>query len=241
PEEYLPTYNSNTIELNFHRIPDLSERFVLFNDDMFLLKNVSAEDFFSGGLPRDEFSMNPVLPMGEKFRIAHTNVNNTGVINTHFSKSECFKKNFGKYVNMSYGSDLVRTLLLMPWGCFLGFKNSHLPVSHLKSTFEKVWAEEGEALDRTCRNRFRGYDDLNHWLMRYWNLCEGNFVPRSSSFGRYFNLGDDNRAVMEYIIRQKGSMICINDMSEDIDFERAKKEMKWAFRKILPEKSSFER
>ncbi len=35
PAEYLPTFHSNTIELNLHRIDTLSEHFVLFNDDMF--------------------------------------------------------------------------------------------------------------------------------------------------------------------------------------------------------------
>jgi len=39
PEQYLPTFNSNVIELNIHRINDLSENFVLFNDDIFLKKN----------------------------------------------------------------------------------------------------------------------------------------------------------------------------------------------------------
>ena len=36
PERFLPTFNSNTIELNLHRIEELSDQFVLFNDDMFL-------------------------------------------------------------------------------------------------------------------------------------------------------------------------------------------------------------
>ena len=38
PDEYLPTFNSNVIELNLHRIPQLSEHFVLFNDDMIFFK-----------------------------------------------------------------------------------------------------------------------------------------------------------------------------------------------------------
>ena len=36
PEQFLPTFNSNTIELNFHRIEGLSEKFVYFNDDTFI-------------------------------------------------------------------------------------------------------------------------------------------------------------------------------------------------------------
>ncbi|GMO18334.1 MAG: hypothetical protein Ta2A_26630 [Treponemataceae bacterium] len=36
PAEYLPLFNCNPLEINFHRIKGLSEQFVYFNDDMFL-------------------------------------------------------------------------------------------------------------------------------------------------------------------------------------------------------------
>ena len=45
PREYRPTFNSHTIEWNLHRIPDLAEQFVYFNDDMFLTNQVYEEDF----------------------------------------------------------------------------------------------------------------------------------------------------------------------------------------------------
>ena len=32
PKEFLPTFNSHTIELNLHRIDELSEKFIYFND-----------------------------------------------------------------------------------------------------------------------------------------------------------------------------------------------------------------
>ena len=38
PAEYLPTFNSHTIELNLHRIRGLEEQFVYFNDDFLLTK-----------------------------------------------------------------------------------------------------------------------------------------------------------------------------------------------------------
>ena len=50
---YLPTFNINSIELNLHRIKGLSEHFVFFNDDMFLIDSVKPEDFFKNGLPCD--------------------------------------------------------------------------------------------------------------------------------------------------------------------------------------------
>ena len=38
PKQYLPCFSSRPIELNFHRINDLSEYFIYFNDDEFVLK-----------------------------------------------------------------------------------------------------------------------------------------------------------------------------------------------------------
>lgn len=45
-ENFLPTFNSRTIETFLWRIKDLSEKFIYLNDDMFFLKPVNPEDFF---------------------------------------------------------------------------------------------------------------------------------------------------------------------------------------------------
>lgn len=48
---YLPTFNSHVIESCLHKIPNLSEHYLYFNDDMFLSRHVSPEYFFgSNGL-----------------------------------------------------------------------------------------------------------------------------------------------------------------------------------------------
>lgn len=46
-EEYLPTFNSISLETMTWRIPGLSDCFIEFNDDLMLLKPVSPEDFFT--------------------------------------------------------------------------------------------------------------------------------------------------------------------------------------------------
>ncbi|CAL2079733.1 Stealth CR1 domain-containing protein [Tenacibaculum dicentrarchi] len=50
-EEYLPTFNSQSIETMLYRIPNLSEHFVYFNDDMFLINKTKKTDFFIDGFP----------------------------------------------------------------------------------------------------------------------------------------------------------------------------------------------
>lgn len=49
PEEYLPTFNSTTIEMFLHRIEGLDEEFLYFNDDIFPVRPCKPEDFFREG------------------------------------------------------------------------------------------------------------------------------------------------------------------------------------------------
>ena len=49
--EYLPVFNCRPIETLLYNIPGLAEHFIYFNDDLFLTKKVSSEDFFIEGNP----------------------------------------------------------------------------------------------------------------------------------------------------------------------------------------------
>lgn len=51
PEEFLPTFNCNPIEMHLHRIPGLDEEYLYFNDDMFPVGDCKPEDFFRKGRP----------------------------------------------------------------------------------------------------------------------------------------------------------------------------------------------
>lgn len=46
PHKYLPTFNSNSIELNIHNIPGLAECFVYLNDDMFFGRPSKPDEDF---------------------------------------------------------------------------------------------------------------------------------------------------------------------------------------------------
>lgn len=49
PAEYLPTFNSTCIEMFLHRIPDLTEEYIYFNDDIFPVLPCDESDFFRDG------------------------------------------------------------------------------------------------------------------------------------------------------------------------------------------------
>lgn len=47
PQEYLPTFNSTTIEMFLWNLPNVSEHFIYANDDMLPMKPLKPSDFFT--------------------------------------------------------------------------------------------------------------------------------------------------------------------------------------------------
>ena len=241
PAEYVPTFSANPIELNFHRISGLAEQFVYFNDDTFLSAPVKEEDFFVNGLPCDSAAFAALIPSVKGEVITHILFNDLLLLNANFNKRSCLKGNYGKWFNPKYGKDNIKNLYYLPIGKFSGFVNPHLPNAFLKSTYEEVWDAEGEYLDKVCRNRFRTKEDVNQYLIRYWRLAKGEFVPRSNKIGACYELGSDNQSIEAVLKNRSMKLLCINDCAALEDFEQQQQWMCDMFEKIFKEKSSFER
>ncbi|NIH20596.1 Stealth CR1 domain-containing protein [Morganella morganii] len=238
PKEYLPTFNSHTIELNLHRINDLSDNFVYFNDDMFITNTIDRNYFFHKNTPKDCAILNPIVPGG----ISHIVMNCVNVINNHFNKNTVIKNNKLKWFNLCYGKNLLRSFALLPWPKFVGFKDTHLPTAFNKSTFEKVWKEEKELLDKTCKSRFREDDNVSQYIFRYWQLAEGNFIAKNVIKGSIYTGLDTHTCsfICSKIKEKNNRLIVINDANIP-DFDLVKSELSNAFKHILPEKSKFEK
>lgn len=244
PQEYLPTFSSHAIEMNIHRIPGLADRFVYFNDDMFLLRPFQPEDFFRDGLPCTYGGEVPIELTGNIGTWQHAAVNDLGIVNAHFSKRESVARYGKKYRNRRYRwKDNLRTYLLekLHPDYFTGFKNLHAPAAYLKQTFEEVWQAEPEKLDSTCRDRFRTSDNVNQWVMLWWQVASGRFSPAVID-----NLVDSvSPASIDKLCAaiegQANDYICLNDPEVEIDFNALSARLHHAFESILPEKSSFEK
>jgi len=237
----LPVFNANPIEVNLHRIPDLAEKFVYFNDDMFMLKSHNSEQFFKNGLPRDMFAFNAI----SNSMIANIKINDMEVVNKYFDKHEVVKKNFFKMFDLRNNFvDMLKTILLMPWPKITGFYDHHLPQSYLKQTFEDLWEVESEVLNKTSASKVRNCGDVNQYLFRYWNLCKGSFIPKGfkkTHVGWVRNYEDSVKFSQE-IISNKNDMVCICDgVDGEEDFTPIKNKINEAFEQIFPEKSKFEK
>lgn len=239
PSAYLPTFNSNTIELNIGRIEGLADRFVLFNDDTFLLRATGPERFFRHGLPCDMARLSVVRPSS----VGHIVYNNLELINGSYRQREVLRHHFGKWFSPCYGvGSLLKSLTLAPWSFFTGIYDPHMPQPYLRRSFERAWETWGPELDASCRNPFRDLTDLSHWLIRYDTLCRGAFAPRSLHDVALRTLGDDTvESIADQIRSQCFRMICLNDHASITDFDAVSSRLREAFETILPEKSGYER
>lgn len=246
PSDYLPTFQSNTIELNLHRIPDLSEQFVLFNDDIFLLRPVKPEFFFRKGLPVLPCDLG--IPFWLPFGVlgAPVIINNSAVLYQKLNVTHLVWKNIWKYADVYHLGfrraarnviSFAVNKVMIP-GLF-----GHLPQSHLKSTFEEIWSKVPGIMDTTTRNRFRGDDGVNQWLFCAWNMISGRFYPANEK-RRGENLyikPESLPQICDFIKRQSLPLLCLNDKETSPETDRCFLEVAGAFDKLLPDKSSFEK
>lgn len=239
PNECLPTFNTNPIELNIHRIEDLTEGFVYFNDDMFLTAPVCPKDFVVDEMPKERLLFD-VIPPGNDV-ITSILFNNMKVINKYFSKDVLKKNAKKKLFTPMYGKDIIFNLILYPWKRHTGFHDDHLPLYLTKSVYEEIWKKEYDLLYETTNHKFRSESDVSAWLMKYWYMAQGRTVPGEIKRGRCVSASlDDIENIAKMIERQEYKMICCNDTCDCEDFEKRKERLIEAFEKILPNKSSFE-
>ncbi len=247
PKEYLPTFNSCTIELHMHRIKGLSEHFVYFNDDMFLNSPVKPEYFFKDGQPCDynkETCFNvPIYTHKERFDISMSMLADIGIVNAYFDRWKTVRQSPRRWFGFHLGlKGLVMSCVLIKQRLFVGFSNYHTEQTYLKSTFEEIWEKEPEFLQASC-TRFREDVIANPYLFRYWQLAKNMFYPKKRKFAT-FQLEDRTviGKIEKALFNKDYASICLNDtsvFSED-DFVFSMARIKEFFEKKFPQRSSFE-
>lgn len=240
-QKYLPIFNSSAIELNIHKIPNLSENFVYFNDDMFLNKRVTPNDFFSkDGLPRDTAGLNAIQPL---FDFDYIHANNIRIINKNFEKKQVMKKQFFKFINPVNLELNIYTILLFFWPKFTRFFDLHYPYSISKQNMIDVISKNEESYEKTMKDRFRSTNDITIWLVRYYALVRGKFSVRSPRVGKIYDMLDKFPEIIDDLTKQKHKMIVINDNSDidDVQFHLYSEKLRLTFESMLPNKSTFEK
>ncbi len=243
PEEYLPVFDICPIEMNLHRIPDLSEQYLYLNDDYFFISKTETTDFFEKGLPKDMLALQPVVANESDCVMPYIFLNNAMVLARHFDKRDRMRSNPGHFFHVGYPPKyFFYNLMERAFPRFTGFYTQHGPSPMLKSTLATLWQEEGELMHAVSQNRFRSRSDVNQYLQREWTKLSGRFVP---SYDRhlvhYENLGENPARLLQTIRKQKAKVLVINDAYGEFAYEELLGEIRKALEERFPEPSSFER
>ncbi|MBO7464783.1 MAG: Stealth CR1 domain-containing protein [Bacteroidales bacterium] len=245
PSEYLPTFNSNVIELNYHRINELSEQFVLFNDDMFLTRSLCPEFFFHNGSPVMDTNLGYTKKVGFN-NWSRLVFNDYCVVNKCFNIKKSILNNRRKWFSIR---ELGFKRAIRNRMCYLANRTlpvglyGHIALPHLKSTLQELWDLHPEIMDQSSSHKFRSDDQVNQWLLCAWNQAKGQFYPtRDDKLGINYSISPDNvEEVCDAIRTQSIPQICINDTKKNTDNEYCMKRVAEAFDVILPDKSVFEK
>lgn len=244
PDCFLPTFNANTIEMNFHRIGNLSERFVYFNDDMFLLRPIQPDLFFKNGLPIIDCDLKYTNKVGYD-NWSRLVFNDYCLINKSFNIADSIWKNRRKWFSITaLGCKRARRNFV----CFVANRTlpvglyGHFALPHLKSTLQEVWDRYPEIMESVCASRFRSDEQVNQWLLCAWNQASGRFYPtRSIKQGRLISINSNTIGWVDHVIRNQGfPHVCLNENENTGDIENYMRIIRAAFDSILPAKSSFE-
>jgi hypothetical protein len=242
PANYLPTFNSNAVELNFHRIEGLSENFIYLNDDIFFLRPLKPTYFFKNGHPRDMLALQPVVANNHSPLMPYIFLNNAMVLSRHFDKRKNMIHHPYNYFKPSYPIKyFIYNMLELAFPLYTGFYTVHGVAPLCLRTYKKLWALEYDELDHTSSTRFRSATDVNQYVLREWQKLSGDFSPVNAHHGfKYFEIGGQTHRLMNTIRSKKVSILCINDTSNSIESRDISQELHDSFECIFPEKSSYE-
>ncbi|MEZ8310456.1 Stealth CR1 domain-containing protein [Vibrio splendidus] len=246
---HLPTFNSNAIEANFNNIPDLAEKFILFNDDFFVLKPLNEDRFFREGVPVD-FLVQSFQRRGKIYNTlkpkntlsAKAINNNIDYLNDNYNKRNLDSANFysSEYKFSSRVLNFIYNLSTsnVPW-----LKLNHVPQPHLKSTLDELWDNNFELLDATCSHKFRVESDTTQYLFRYINLLTGKFYPKEYQdyISREINETNDMSRLLTEL--DDINLLSVSD-TENLgyaDFDEVKNIFNHFLFSLMPKKSRFER
>lgn len=244
PKEYLPTFNSHVIEWFLWKIPELSEHFVYFNDDFFILEPLKKSDFFAGELPKYCAIAKPIETYVSMNAHRHARFNSIGLINSTFDISRCILQYPQKWFNYQYNTEVKYNIRACEDGFISGMVFNHLGTPFRKSAMEEFCKQFPEHVKKTCLHKIRSSDDIMHQAVQMYEIFHGNFEPIGKNYyGGFYFINKDNVSIVEEAVKkEKHRMICINDHENlsDEEFSIVRNKVKEALEKKYPTKSDYE-
>ena len=216
PLDHLPTFNSHAITAAVHRIDDLADRFLLFNDDMLLGRPVDPEDFFFANGATKFFTSRSALPAGPR------------------------REGESPLIAARKHS---RDIIHQRTGLAPGFGFKHSPYAMDRELLEELERDVPE-WKSTMASPFRsGEDIVPEWLHHYLGFHHRRAFPSTLDYA-YFDIG--SRSSMQRLPSlvsraRRPATYCVNDATEsDVGWERRHESLQRTLQQLAPRPSRYE-
>jgi len=190
PSKYLPTFNSRSITSHLHLIPELSERFLYLNDDVFIARKSRVEDWFDGQKLRLRFTET-------KFPVLESLAENEVLYRARWKCVELAKARGWAVTDQ------------MP---------EHAAYPLTKSIMKSLWELFPKELEETAAARFRSKDAiLPELLAFYFAIGTKLGVPAENSTYKYIPMNEASGILPLIDLALKPNRflsLCLNDVSE---------------------------
>lgn len=211
PEQFLPTFNSCTIEAFFWNISNLSDKVIYFNDDMFPTAPMSEEDFFTENKPHIKFN---TLPFGSS---------------SNMYRQQCRS-----------GLDMVTTALNLPnWQENQIIRPYHITTAFTKDSLTAIQELCGESILQKSSLLRQKYN-VNQYIYAYWHYFTDDYIPDMVHY-KYFEITDKAfTEIVDTINTTEYQMVCLNDSDKLKDYARTRFLLQQCFEKKFQTKSKYE-
>lgn len=211
PEKFLPTFNSCTIEMFLHRIPNLSEHFIYFNDDIFAIRPMTPFDFFTDdGNPRLNISM----------------------VDYDRNDSNLFRRQIYNDCEVLgyYDSYTDKNVIL---------KTNHSVNPMLRSICATVFDIYDRIIEERI-TKFRSDINLNQYIYPFYSAMLNDY-GKSDLVSDYFSFEDGCEPICDAIKERQCDLLCINDSKVAQYYNRYKRLINEAFEDVFPKPCEFEK
>lgn len=214
PNDLLPTFNAMTIGMYISNIKDLSENYILCDDDFYFLNEIKENRFFIYGRPAH-------APNKIKYSLYEGGfLEGTDKVFYHILNNNLkFEERFNKY-KIKYGF-------------------YHLPEARKKSFEQMILKKYGEEIkEHQIVSKFRHKNNLCPYMFDdLLKLCEKAWLKSPYYNCSYCTLKSD----VNFNQYENKDIVCFNDTEQLDNYEETKKKFIEFLDKKLPNKSSFER